>query len=150
MIYLGADFRGFKIKEKMKAWLREWGEEFVDLGAVEYQEGDDYPDYAVLVAREVVKRPTAVGILACGTGAGMAIAANKVPGARAVLALSPEHAHRVRQTDHVNILALPAEYLSEEEVKKTIRFFLETEYSTEPRYLRRVEKIGQIERDHEA
>lgn len=150
MIYLGADFRGFALKEKIKGWLNEWGEEYEDLGAQEYQEGDDYPDYAESVARFVVKKPAALGILICATGAGMDIAANKVGGARSVLALNAEHAHRVRQTDHANILALAAEYLSEEEVKKTIRFFLETEPSTEPRYLRRKEKVAQIELNHES
>jgi len=148
MIYLGADHRGFELKEKIKTWLGEWGYEFQDLGALKYQPEDDFVDYAALVAREVVKKKGSLGILVCGTGAGMDIASNKIDGVRSILALSAEHARRSKIADFGNVLSLAVDYFSEPEVRKMVRFFLETDYSSEPRYLRRVEKIRQLEKNN--
>jgi len=147
MIYLGADHRGFALKEKIKTWLKDWGFKFQDMGAKTYKKKDDFADYALLVAEKVAKRDNSLGILVCSTGVGMDIAANKVNGIRSVLAISPEQVYQSKNDDHVNILSLAADFLSETKVKKIVRFFLETEPSNEPRFLRRIEKIRQIEKE---
>lgn len=147
MIYLGADHGGFALKEKLKSWLREWGQEFEDLGATQLEPEDDYPDFALAVGRSVAKKPTSFGILICRNGVGMDLAANKVAGVRSVLGFDPIQVRFARHDDHANVLSLPAEYLTEAEAKKITRFFLESEPSQEPRFLRRLEKVVQIEEE---
>jgi ribose 5-phosphate isomerase B len=147
MIYLGSDHRGFSLKEKIKIWLEDWGFKFQDMGAETYKKRDDFIDYALLVAEKVAKRDDSLGILVCRTGVGMDIAANKVNGVRSVLAISPEQVYQSKNDDHVNVLSLAVGYLSEPKLKKIVRFFLETEPSNEPRFLRRIEKIRQIEKE---
>lgn len=147
MIFLGADHGGFELKEKIKGWLHEWGEEFEDLGAHEFEPEDDYPDFGLAVGQAVVKKPTSFGILICRNGVGMDLAANKVAGVRCALGFDAIQINHARNDDHVNVLSLPAEFLSEEEAKKIVRFFLESKPSNELRFLRRLEKVAQIEKE---
>jgi len=147
MVYLGADHNGFALKEKIKIWLRDWGYEFRDLGAAEFDQGDDFPDFGVPVAREVARRKGSFGILVCRSGCGMDIVANKVKGVRCILAVNSDQVFHSRKEDQVNVLSLPADFISEKEAKKAVRFFLETEPALDPRYLRRIEKINQLEKE---
>jgi ribose 5-phosphate isomerase B len=91
-IYLGADHRGFELKEKLKSFLRDLGFDYQDLGASIYNKEDDYPDFAKLVGEKVVADLGSRGILICGSGIGIAIAANKIKGVRAGTALKSEQA----------------------------------------------------------
>lgn len=142
MIFLGADHRGFQLKEEVKTWLRTQGVAFEDFGAHEYAGGDDYSDYAQQVAWAVAKNPSEHrGILLCGSGVGMAIAADKVKGMRAGLFFDAQQAQDATAHDHVNVAALPADFLSVEEATAIVEAFLKTPYAKEERHLRRIGKI---------
>jgi ribose 5-phosphate isomerase B len=146
VIYFGADHRGFPLKEALKVALKSQGYEIVDLGAPSQVEGDDYPDYAVPVAQKISLDPVnSRGILICGSGAGMDIVANKFPRVRSVLAASPDQAYDARHDDDANILTLAANFINEFDAQKIARVFLDTPFTGEERYTRRIEKILQIE-----
>jgi len=144
-IYLGADHGGFKLKEKIKTWLTEWGFEYEDLGALKLVEGDDYPDYAEAVARKTVSHTAVLGIMVCRSGQGACIAANKVKGARAALAWSEESSRAGRNDDDVNILCLSADHVGWALQRKIVSAFIGTPFGNEPRYQRRIDKISKIE-----
>jgi len=141
MIYLGADHRGFELKNKIKNFLEELGYDYEDLGASIYNKEDDYPDFAKLVGERVTENPENKGILICGSGIGIAIAVNKIKGIRAGTILKPEQARAAVNDEDLNILALSADYLSEDEAKEIVKTFLETKFSNEERHQRRIKKI---------
>lgn len=147
IISLGADHRGFPLKERIKAFLKDQGYTVNDLGAAALVPDDDYPRYAAAVASEVSKDPVGTrGIVICGSGFGVAIAANKFTGVRAALAMSPDHVYQGRHDDDVNVLALAADFVSEEEAFKIVRTFLATAFDDkDERYARRLREIGAIE-----
>lgn len=150
MIYLGADHRGYELKEKIKQWLVEWGYQYQDLGNTVYDGEDDYPDFAEKVGREVGrgqrgekgKKGKNRGILVCGTGIGMDIVANKFSGVRCGLGFSTEQVKRGRQEDGVNCLALPADFVTEEKASEIVKVFLETKFFGKEKYKRRIGKIS--------
>ena len=144
MIYLGADHRGFGLKEKLKDLLTGLGYKFEDLGAFEYDKDDDYPDFAKAVAKKVAASPENRGILICGSGIGIAISANKIKGIRAGTILKPKQAEAAVNDEDLNILALAADFLNEGEVREIVKTFLETKFSGEERHKRRVNKIDQL------
>lgn len=145
-IFLGADHAGFKLKNKIKTYLEELGEEVFDKGANELNEQDDYPDFILPVARAVREDKGAKGIILGGSGQGEAIVANKIPGVRAVvyyggdkkiLTLSREH-------NDANVLSLGARFLTEEEAITAVKLWLETSFSKEERHERRIKKIEEL------
>jgi len=155
MIYLGADHRGYELKEKLKPWLEELGYKFEDCGAFEQNKDDDYPDFATAVARKVAKDNSnphtdeasvrARGILICGSGIGMAIAANKIKGIMAGTALKPEQIASAEGDEGLNMLSLSSDFASEEENKAIVKSFLESKFSGAERHVRRVNKIKELE-----
>jgi ribose 5-phosphate isomerase B len=146
MIYLGADHRGYFVKERLKSWLALYGILHQDLGAPILSADDDYSDYAALVAREVAKKPDENrGILVCGSGAGVCVTANKFRGIRAALALNPEMARSARNDDDANVLCLAADFTSEDDAVKIADIWLHTPFGNEERYKRRISKISDIE-----
>ncbi len=148
-IYLGADHGGFALKERLKAALKTEAYDVVDLGAAAPTIDDDYPDYAAPVARKVAEAPDAArGIVICRSGFGVDIVANKFPGVRAGLAMSPDHAYQGRHDDDVNVLALAADFIDEVAAVKTAKVFLTTPFAKEEKYSRRLSKISQIENSH--
>jgi len=140
-IYLGADHRGFNLKEYLKRYLAAKGYQAVDLGNAVYDKDDDYPNFAKLVAEKISANPTDRGILICGSGAGMAIVANKFPGVRAALAVNAKQAFMERNDEDVNVLSLTAEFTTPEQAEQIVEVFLKTPFSTEERHRRRVGKI---------
>jgi ribose 5-phosphate isomerase B len=145
-IFIGADHRGFAMKEGLAVWLSEQGHDVHDVGALEMNEGDDYPDYAKLVADEVTKNlEESRGILLCGSGVGVAIAANKVTGVRAGNIHDVEIAKAARNDDDINVLALGADYLQLDDAKAIIATFLQTPFSGIDRHQHRIEKIKKME-----
>lgn len=142
MLYLGADHRGFQLKEEIKDFLKEIP--FKDLGNLEYDQADDFPVFAELVARQVIKSDENRGIIICGSGVGMSIAANRIKKARAGLCLNPEMAKAAREEDDINILVLPAEYIPSSLSKEIIEVFLKTDFKEKERYLRRRKMIDDI------
>jgi ribose 5-phosphate isomerase B len=148
MIYLGADHRGFKLKEILKAFLEGEGYEFEDLGNAVHDPNDDYPDFAAAVARKVAENPKENrGILLCGSGVGMDIVANRFKGVRSALIWIGDEAliKQSRQHDDSNVLSLPADYLSEERAKKIVKLWLETPFLEVERHQRRIQKIEELE-----
>lgn len=142
-IALGADHAGFEEKEKVKKTLEELGIEYEDMGTMT-PESVDYPDYAQKVAESVSSGKYEQGLLVCGSGTGMAIAANKVRGVRAAVAWSPEIAALARQHNDANILSLPARFLSEAQSADIVKAFFESEFEG-GRHGKRVDKIKGIE-----
>ena len=150
MIFLGADHRGFELKEKIKSWLTEWGYEYEDMGAFSYDKDDDYPDFATAVAAAVApslsRGNNAKGILICGSGVGVAIAANKVTGIRAGTAINAQQIKDSVSDENTNVAAISADYTSESDAREIIQSFLETKFSGEERHVRRLNKIHAQER----
>lgn len=154
-IYVGSDHAGFGFKEKLIPYLKELGYEVEDKGAFEYNEEDDYPDFIIPVAREVSRRPNDVkGIIFGGSGQGEAMAANKFSDVRAavyygqgqcvveeenesVIKLSREH-------NDANVLSLGARFITEEEMKKVVKEWLDTTFVGNARHKRRLSKMALI------
>lgn len=145
-IFIGADHRGFELKGIVKEWLEEQGHSVTDMGANKFKKNDDYPDYALAVSEEVAKEPEGRrGIVFCGSGAGVSIAANKVKGIRAAQARDAEIATVARADDKTNVLAIPADYIEEREAINVVRAWLATDFSGEDRHQRRIDKITEYE-----
>ena len=150
-IYIGADHRGFALKSLLAAELKDEGYAVTDVGAVTLVEGDDYVDFARAVAKGVAQdAANRRGIVICGSGFGVDITANKVSGIRAALAMSPDHISQGRHDDDVNVLALAADFVTEEDAKKIMKVFLVTPAAKNDRYLRRQEEIREIEAENNA
>ena len=146
-IYIGADHRGFRLKEQLKQILKSDGYTVTDVGAAEYNGEDDYPDCAKAVAEQVAKAPEdSRGIVICGSGTGVDIVANKFHGVRSVLAMSPDHVNMSRHDDNVNVLAIAADFINEMTAMSIMKVFLTAPFEKlEARYMRRLRKIEQIE-----
>ncbi len=146
-IAIAADHAGFEEKEKIKKTLDGLGVEYTDMGT-NSTASVDYPDFARKVGEAVAEGEYERGILVCGSGTGMAIAANKVPGIRAAVAWNEEIARLSRQHNDTNVLSLAARYIPDEEQEKIVKAWLETNFEG-GRHERRVEKIEQIEKEDE-
>lgn len=144
-VYLGTDHRGFGLKEKIKDWLKAWGYEFSDLGAYELDPKDDYPLYAEKVGVIVGKDEDARGVLLCGSGVGVEIAANKIDGVRAAIGKNKDQVRAGRNDDNMNILVIAADYTKEEETKEMLKVFLETKFAGKERFVRRLSEIEKLE-----
>ncbi|MEK7603841.1 MAG: RpiB/LacA/LacB family sugar-phosphate isomerase [Patescibacteria group bacterium] len=145
MIYLASDHRGFELKEKIKEWLKELGYEYEDIGALKYDKDDDYPDFAELAARRVAAEQGSKGILACGSGIGVIVAANKVKGIIAGTMTNPEQTKAAVNDEDINIIGLSADYSSEDNNKQIVKTFVKSEFSGSERHIRRLDKIKKIE-----
>lgn len=144
-VYIGADHAGFVLKEVLEDFLKREGFRVVDCGNEKLLQEDDYPDFAVAVARRVAGDPGSFGIAVCGSGAGVCIAANKVPGIRAAVAWDEVSAFAARNDDDANVLCLGARMTMVDEAKKIVSEWLRTEFQKEARFVRRVEKIARYE-----
>ncbi len=143
-IAIGSDHAGFEDKEKIKRQLDELGIEYEDVGT-NSTESVDYPVYARKVAEKVASGEAEQGILVCGSGNGMQIAANKVRGVRAALAWNEETARLARQHNDANVLSVPARMISPEEVSKVIESYLKAEFEG-GRHARRISEISDLEK----
>ena len=144
-IAIAADHAGYQEKEQLKPLLTELGIQFEDLGTVS-PESVDYPDYARKVAEKVARGEADQGLLVCGSGTGMAIAANKVPGVRAAVAWNEEVARLAREHNDANVLSLAARCTPFEEITKIVRAWFGAKFDG-GRHSRRVDKIRDIERE---
>jgi ribose 5-phosphate isomerase B len=144
-VYIGADHRGFELKEKISKWLFEWEYEFLDIGADHLDPKDNYPLYAQEVASLVSKDKKTKGVLVCGSGVGMDITANKFDGVRASIGISVEQVRVGRHDDDMNILVIAADYVSEDDVRGMLKVFLETKFAAKARFKKRLEEIKKIE-----
>ena len=139
VIPIGADHAGFALKERLVDELRRLGYEPLDLGT-HSTESTDYPDYAHEVAARVEHHDAERGVLLCGTGLGMAYAANRHPGVRAAVAWTPEVARLAREHNDANVLILPARFVSPEDGVEILKTWLATDFAG-GRHARRIAKI---------
>jgi ribose 5-phosphate isomerase B len=145
-IALGADHGGFELKEKIRQHLVDRGLSVDDLGT-NSSDAVDYPDYALAVGERVAAERADRGILVCGSGIGMSIAANKIPGIRAVNGHSELEAQLSREHNDANVLTLGGRSLDEADALKIVDRWLNTRFPRDARHVRRLEKISEIERD---
>ncbi len=142
-IAIGSDHAGFELKEKLKVFMKAEGYRFEDFGS-DSSEPSDYPDFAKRVA-EAVLGGFDLGILICGSGIGMSMAANKFPGIRAAFCMNPDLAKASREHNNANVLTLGARYTDERNAKETVKAFIETKFSSDERHIRRLKKIAEME-----
>ena len=143
MVYLGADHRGFELKNKIVLELREKGWTVTDLTPKKDLD-DDYTDISIKLGEKIVLEK-ALGILMCGSGAEVTVAVNKVKGVRAALAMTKKQARKVREDDDINVLCLAADFVNDEDNIEIVKDFLETTFMAEERFIRRINEIKEYE-----
>lgn len=143
-IYIGADHTGFDLKNDLKKHLTKKEYKVIDLGGKSPTDPDDYPDFANAVGTKVSKNKSSLGVLICGTGVGICIAANKINGIRAALVYDHKIADLAIRHDAANILCLGARVTKTDEAIKITDIFLDSKFE-KGRHLRRVNKIKKIE-----
>lgn len=141
MIYIAADHAGFALKKYLKRFLAKRAIHVEDLGAHSFKKTDDYPDYALPLAKKVADAKSARGILLCGSGQGMCIAANRVSGVRAVSAWNTKSAVASRRNDDANVLCLAGRMLTRKQTEKIVLSWLFTGFSGLARHKRRLKKL---------
>ena len=144
-IAIGSDHAGYELKEEILHLLASQQIEFLDFGAFS-TESVDYPDYGIKVAEAVAAGEFDLGILVCGSGIGMSIVANKVPGIRAALCIDTYCAKFSREHNNANILVLGGRVVSKDTALDIVKTWLSTDYPGEHRHARRIEKISEIEK----
>jgi ribose 5-phosphate isomerase B len=144
-IAIGADHAGYRLKDEIVPLLKELGHEVEDLGC-DCSQSVDYPDYAIPVCERVVKGEADRGILICGTGIGMSIAANKVPGIRCALVHDLFSAKATREHNDSNVLAMGERVIGPGLAQEIVKVWLETPFSQNERHVNRVNKVMAIER----
>lgn len=145
VIYLGADHAGFSLKEKIKKYFDKSHISYTDMGG-KGNKDDDYPDFAFKVAKSVAKNKDSKGILVCGTGTGMVIAANKVKGIRAAVAYDEYSTRMAREHNNTNILCLRGRNFSDNKNLELVKIWLKSEFDGMGRHKRRLKKIENFER----
>ena len=147
VIIIGSDHAGYKTKQVITKFLTKKGYTLVDVGNFKQDERVDYPDYAREVAKLVAKdkQGNTKGVLVCGTGTGMAIAANKTAGIRAAFAFDKYSAQMARLHNDANIIALRGRKFSAQKAAQLAQLFLTTSFSEEPRHKQRINKIKKLE-----
>ncbi len=146
-LIVGSDHAGFALKEQMKAYLQQKGNDVTDVGTTS-ESSVDYPDYAEQVGRAVSAGDADFGVLVCGSGLGMAIAANKVPGVRAVQLMDTEMAKMARMHNNANVVTLAGRYTEPAQAEAILDTFLSTPFES-GRHQMRVDKITAIEREND-
>lgn len=144
-IYTGSDYRGFEKKKWINEFLSENGFEVVDEGAHEYNEGDDFNDPAIAVARAVRENIGSFGILICDSAHGVTIQANRFKGVRAAHCDNAESAKLAREHDDANILCLSAHFMNEDKMREIINIFLNTDFTHLERRVRRINRLDERE-----
>ena len=146
-VAIGADHGGFELKQRLVQVLRDVGHDVLDLGADAIDPADDYPDYARAVGRAVVEGKAERGVLVCGSGAGAAIAANKIRGIRAALSHDTYTAHQMVEHDNANVCCLGARVIGPELAAEIVRVFVEARFTREERHVRRLAKVAAMEEE---
>jgi ribose 5-phosphate isomerase B len=142
---VATDHGGFALKETLVAQLRAAGHEVVDFGADKLDSDDDYPDFVIPLAQAVAAGTIERGIALCGSGVGISICANKIPGIRAALINDHFAARQGVEDDHMNIICLGGRTIGGGVAWDLVEAFLAAEYSQAPRHLRRLSKVAMLE-----
>lgn len=145
-IGIAADHGGFELKQVIQSLLISLEHEISDFGAFEKDDLDDYPDYIIPLARAVANKQVDKGIAICGSGVGAAIVANKLPGVRASLINDHFSAHQGVEDDDMNIICLGGRITGNAAAKELVVAFLQAKFSGGEKYVRRLEKISQLEK----
>jgi len=145
-IYIGADHRGFQLKQDLIGRLRRDGHEIIDEGDRRLDPDDDFPKYAAKVAHAVRQDndPQARGILSCGSGQGAVMAANRLTGIRACIGYNREAVQASRNDDDSNVLCLPADDMKSERAYEITELWLRTPFAAAPRYIRRIQELDEL------
>ncbi len=145
MLYIASDHRGYQLKKYLARYLdKQLHLSVEDMGPTEYVATDDLQDFAIPLAKNVLKNPENRGILICGSGQGMCMTANRFNGIHAIMGYSIEAAEMGRRHGNGNIICLAADVLSEEHAAAIVKKFLETEFDNDERLLRRLHKMNSI------
>jgi len=149
-VFIGADHRGFDLKENLKEWMSKNDIAFQDVGAFTLDENDDYPVYAKKlsesVSEDLISGKETRGIILCGSGVGVDIVANKFDGIRSGLGASRKQVESGRRDDDINVLAIASNYTDFEQAKQLIETFLKTEFDELAKRKRRLDEIKEIEK----
>ncbi|HRN71124.1 MAG TPA: RpiB/LacA/LacB family sugar-phosphate isomerase [Candidatus Woesebacteria bacterium] len=143
-IYIGADHNGFGLKHNLSDYLKRAGYDVVDVGDDHLDPNDDFPVYANKVAEAVFQNPeNYLGIVICGSGAGVCIAANRYKGIYCTIALNVEQVKSARSHDHINVLSLAADHTTEDQANELVDTFINTELNTQRKYKKRLEMVDE-------
>ncbi|MBC7707894.1 RpiB/LacA/LacB family sugar-phosphate isomerase [Polaromonas sp.] len=145
-IFIGADHNGYQYKQDLANALRNAGHEVIDDGNVSIDPNDDFPQFAGKVVNDLLvdDDKDAKGLLICGSGQGMCMAANRFKGIRASLCWNLEEARASRNDDDSNVLCLSSRYLSIDEAQSIVVTFLQTPFAGAPRFIRRLQELDQL------
>lgn len=145
-IYIGADHNGFEFKQQLTGILKQAGHDVIDEGDVSLNPDDDFPQFAGKVVNSLLADTDkdARGILICGSGQGMCMAANRFKGIRASLCWNLNEARSARNDDDSNVLCLSSRYLSAEEASSIMTTWLATPFAAAPRFVRRLQQLDEL------
>ncbi|HUC87673.1 MAG TPA: RpiB/LacA/LacB family sugar-phosphate isomerase [Candidatus Binatia bacterium] len=145
-LYIGADHNGYDLKGNLIAWLDQAGFEVVDEGDNKLKTDDDFPQFAARVVNAMLASDDEDprGILICGSGQGMCMAANRFKGIRASLCWNTDEAHTSRNDDNANVLCLPADLIKNGQAESIVRVWLNTPFSNAPRFVRRLRELDRL------
>ena len=144
-VFVGSDYRGFEKKQALLEFLSKMDFEIDDLGPYEYNEGDDFNDAAVAVAKAIREESGAMGILICDSAHGVTMQANRFKRIRGANCNSPESAKLAREHDDANVLCLSAHFLSNEQIDEIVWTFLNTDFEILERRVRRINRLDERE-----
>ena len=147
IVAFGCDHAGFPLKARLLRAIAEAGHETLDCGAHELDPDDDYPDYAQAVGEAVAAGRAERGVIACGSGVGVAVAASKIPGVRAAMCHDTYSAHQGVEHDAMNVLTLGARVVGPELAAELVQVFLGATFSGAERHRRRLAKVEALERE---
>lgn len=141
-IFIGADHRGFELKNRIMEYLQDKNIRVEDMGAYQYDAEDDYPDFAQKVAEAVLQNPSEfLGIVTCGSGVGVSIAVNRYKGIRCAIGFETDQVSHAKENDHINVLSIPSDYVTIEKAQEFIDTFIETKQKENKKYTRRTKKL---------
>lgn len=144
-IFIGADHNGYHLKEKLEEYLKRAGHEIIDVGNQQLNTNDDFPIFAAKVATSVLSNKEAVGILLCGSGQGVCMAANRYKGIRASLVWNESEAKASRHDDDANVLCLPAKEITDERtIERLVDVWLKTAFGGAARFVRRIQQLDEL------
>ena len=147
-IAIGADHAGLQLKKELSQWLKTQQYELMDMGAKRHHQNDDYPDYALKVAKAVASGKAKKGIMVCGSGVGACVTSNKVRGIRASMCHDTYSARQGVEHDDMNVLCLGARIIGGELAREVVTAFLGAQFSGEERHQRRLNKLLAVERNN--
>lgn len=145
-IGLAADHAGFEQKQKLVQQLTEQGHEVIDYGASSYDAADDYPDIIVPLGMALFHKEVERGIAVCGSGVGVSVAANKIPGVRAALITESYSAHQGVEHDDMNLLCIGGRVIGPMLIQELVHAFISAKYNGEERFARRLNKVIALEK----